>query len=112
MDDTRIAASKGAMEGALFARYEPPESSFRAAFLKRYGTESGVSADTGYDAVMSFARAVDASGAWSGPALAAAILPLHFEGASGPVSFDAAGGVVKTPVLYQVRGDSAVPFGE
>lgn len=64
---------------------------FNANFEKEYGYASEVYCDTTYDCVYAIAKAIQAAGAYDGAKIQAAMAGLKWEGASGPISFNAKG---------------------
>ena len=64
-------------------------------FVTKYTAEFGeapeIYCDTTYDAVYAAAKAIEAAGDYDGAAIRDALTALSFEGASGPLSFDARG---------------------
>lgn len=105
MDRERLADAQGALEGAVFARYDEPADDFIAAFRKRNGADPGNSADTAYDAMKALAYAVNrAATLQTAPVIQMLHAVKDFPGASGTFSFDAKGAVEKKPVLWQVAG--------
>ena len=64
---------------------------FVAAYTAKFGEAPEIYCDTTYDAVWSAAQAIEKAGAYDGEAIRVALTKLEFEGASGPISFDAKG---------------------
>jgi branched-chain amino acid transport system substrate-binding protein len=105
MERERVKAANGALEGTVFAQYEEPAIGFKEAFRKKFATEPGITADSAFDAVMLYAKAIVDVG---GEEVSAVKDRLHnirgYKGASGTFSFDATGAVDKNPVLWRVAG--------
>ena len=117
IDQTTIRAADGAMEGIYFVRYPPAEPDFMEKYRQKFGYHPGISADTGYDAVHIYAAAIENVGSLD-PELVAPILAKlrGYPGASGDITFDEQGGVIKQPLLFQlvkgqqVRAAGTEPF--
>ncbi|MBX7137270.1 MAG: ABC transporter substrate-binding protein [Oligoflexia bacterium] len=105
MEKERVKAAQGALENTIFALYAEPTAAFKDAFRLRYRQEPGITADTAYDAVMLFVRALRDVGRDDAPMVAARLHTLKdFRGASGIFSVDSKGAVDKLPVLWAVHG--------
>jgi ABC-type branched-subunit amino acid transport system substrate-binding protein len=64
---------------------------FVAKYTDKFGEAPEIYCDTTYDAVWAAARAIKAADDYDGAAIRDALTKLSFEGASGPISFDAKG---------------------
>lgn len=64
---------------------------FVTDYTAKYGEAPEIYCDTTYDAVWAAAKAIEAAGVYDGAAIRDALATLSFEGASGPISFDAKG---------------------
>jgi len=64
---------------------------FVAKYTSTYGEAPEIYCDTTYDAVQAAAKAIEKAGKYDGAAIRTALTTLSFEGASGPISFDARG---------------------
>jgi ABC-type branched-subunit amino acid transport system substrate-binding protein len=64
---------------------------FVDTYTAKYGEAPEIYCDTTYDAVYAAAKAIEAAGKYDGAAIRDALAKLSFEGASGPISFDARG---------------------
>jgi len=64
---------------------------FVAKYTEKFGEAPEIYCDTTYDAVWSAARAIKAADDYNGAAIQDALTKLSFEGASGPISFNAIG---------------------
>lgn len=105
MTGDAVKLADGALEGVVSYGYEPSSPGFVARFREKYGKEPwSVGADTAYDALHLYARAVHEAGADSTPLVAKRLLEVRqYEGASGKLSLDSKGGVIKEPVLFRVK---------
>ena len=63
-----------------------------------------MASDTGYDTVKLYAEAMKRSGTTNPQAVARNMQNSSYQGASGVIEFDKDGGLLRTPVLYQVLG--------
>ena len=104
MDEIRIQNAKGALKGCVFARYPEPSKNFVANYTNRFGVAPGVASDTGYDTVKLYAEAMKRSGTTNAQSVARNMQNSSYQGASGVIEFDKDGGLLRTPVLYQVLG--------
>ncbi|MCB0321943.1 MAG: ABC transporter substrate-binding protein [Bdellovibrionales bacterium] len=112
VDETRLLAADGALEGAVTVRYAEALPEFRERFRKRYGEEPGVAAATAFDAARSYFHAIMMTNSTEPRVLKTAYPQLAFEGASGLVRFDAAGAVQRTPQIVRVVGSSVQQMEE
>ncbi len=64
---------------------------FVTKYTAKFGEAPEIYCDTTYDAVYAAAKAIEAAGEYDGAAIRDALTKLSFEGASGPISFDARG---------------------
>jgi len=64
---------------------------FVAKYTAKFGVAPEIYCDTTYDAVWAAAKAIEEAGEYDGAAIRSALTTLSFEGASGPISFDARG---------------------
>lgn len=110
VSNSQIENSQGALEGVLFAQYHPAGDAFTAKYIERYGEKPENSADTSYDAVYIISRALKLEGEDSMPDKIRKSTP--FDGASGRVVFDEAGGVVRDPILFRLEQGKYVEVSE
>jgi len=105
MDKTRIETAQNGLEDTIFALYPEASSSFRIRYERAYGEKPGNSADTGYDTVMLYAHAIEQAQTTDVGAIRKILRTTKdFAGASGTITFDAKGGVIKDPPLWRVSG--------
>lgn len=105
MYPTAISTANGALEGAVYADYAPPELGFQARFQEKFGEKPGTSADKGYDAVRILALAITIAGSQDVSAVRDALArTVNYNGASGRITFSPKRGVVAEPRLFQVLG--------
>lgn len=102
LSEERLAQSKGALEGAMYLGYPPSKKEFVDRYQAKFGEVPGINADTTYDAFMLYVWAIEAEQSFDRMRVQQRLLTASFEGASGLIQFDAAGGVKKTPTLYKV----------
>ncbi|RIL09550.1 MAG: hypothetical protein DCC75_06255 [Proteobacteria bacterium] len=110
MDESRIKSAGDALDGTIFARYPDPDLGFVQQFKIKFGESPGVTADTAYDTLHLYAKAIAQVGSLEIEKVQAALLNMTHKGASGEIVFDSKGGVRKDPVLYQVKGTKMMPF--
>jgi branched-chain amino acid transport system substrate-binding protein len=109
LDDARIAGAHGLFEGLIVGRAAEPTEEFRNAFKRRFGEASGLSAEGGYDAVMSLAQAINDTG--NAETISKVRDNLHhgkYSGAIGSFTFDDSREVVQAPVLFVVKSGKLV----
>ena len=58
VDETRIEAAHGLLEGAIVARTLPPSIVFAQKFKQEYHANPGLSAENGYDAVIALSKGI------------------------------------------------------
>ena len=105
MEKDRVNSAAGALEGTVFALYEKPSETFTKAFVAKYKRDPGITADTAYDAVIVYAKAVRAVNSLNTDEVNKELHSTsRFEGASGTFSFDPKGAVDKSPVLWRISG--------
>ena len=92
--------------------YEPPQRKFLERFTKKYGKEPwSIGADTAYDALMLVAQTINHAKTDDPILVRRQLLEVrNYAGASGVFSIDAHGGVQRSPILSQVRGNALVPL--
>lgn len=103
--------SGGALDGTVYTKPQsnsPRIEAFRTAYRAAYGQDPGVVADTAYDATMLILEAIVATTSSSHPVTGEGIHDhlLHvrdYAGASGVLSFDANGDVLKPIGLFALR---------
>lgn len=107
-----IKTANGALDGVIFSLYPEAKPSFVSAYQARYHEKPGISADTAYDAVQVYAAAVKKTGTEEAQVVQKALLELEiYDGASGPIHFDARGAVdSKKPKLFRLEGSSYKPL--
>jgi len=104
LDDNRIAAAKGLFEGLVIGRAADPTEEFRNQFKSRFGQAPGLSAEGGYDAVVSLVQAIKATGSADNITKVRDHLQHGtYSGAIGSFSFDENREVVQAPVLFIVK---------
>ena len=77
---------------------------FRIAFREKHGSEPGITADVGYDAVKMIAQAIEKAKGTSGDAIRRGLKMLeNYPGVSGTMTFDENGDVHKPMEMMRVR---------
>jgi branched-chain amino acid transport system substrate-binding protein len=105
MEKNRVKDAQGALDGAIFAMYDKPAKGFSKSFADKFKHEPGISADTAYDVVGLFARAIEQARTTGTEKTKQVLLSTrNYQGASGTFSIDDKGAVDKKPVLWEVRG--------
>jgi branched-chain amino acid transport system substrate-binding protein len=104
VDETRIIDAQGALENCIFARYPDPNEIFIEKFQREFHTAPGITADTAYDTLMLYAKAIKENRSLESQALSKSLLASNYSGASGNIVFDTHGGVKKEPIFYIVKG--------
>ncbi|HVZ17418.1 MAG TPA: penicillin-binding protein activator [Terriglobales bacterium] len=110
-DDPQILKDQGrTAEGAVFSSPLPPDGTdpivagFRESYTRKFGKKPGLVADYGYDALRVLAEAAKLSRGTDGDALRSGLREIRdFHGASGLITFDANGDVLKPAGLRTVR---------
>lgn len=104
IDDSRLASAQGALEGAIYARYNPAVSGFQDNYKKMFNKEAGTTADTAYDAVNLFVKALRDAGTDDVTKVNAVMASYTtFDGASGKLTFDGKRGVARPPAFWHVK---------
>lgn len=112
IDDTRLKAANGSLDGTIFTKYKPPSDDFERKFTAEYGIKPGVASDTGYDALNLLNKSISDSKTLDTDKVKVALQNSDYNGASGHITFDPLGGVNKKPLLYIVKGDKIEEFKE
>jgi branched-chain amino acid transport system substrate-binding protein len=96
-----------AAEGVVYSVPAPADTAstaakaFRNSFQKKFGEEPGITADAAFDAIKLLVAAIKTSGN-DGAKIQAYLDGVHgYDGASGEISFDKNGDVIK-PFLFKV----------
>lgn len=103
IDDARVAAAGGLLEGLLVARALPPSKTFSENYSAEYKTLPGLSAENGYDAIYALKYAIDAAGSLDPKSVAQKMAGIRFSGAAGDIAFNDSRGVEQPPGLYKVK---------
>ena len=110
IDASRLTGPEGGLEGAVFMRLYQTAADFEKKFQVRFGVAASYPADFAFDALLALARAIEASKSLDPSAIAPALAQVSFEGASGLVSFDREGCIVRTPSIWRVVGGAFEPL--
>jgi len=102
LDDTRVAAARGALEGVIVARALSPSADFIRRFKEKFNEAPGLSAENGYDSLVAFAKAITAAGTTDTQQVQKFLKDIQFSGAAGQVAFDESRAVQRSPAFYRV----------
>lgn len=103
MDDSHVAASDGALNGAELYLFNPPGPAFVGTFTERYRVAPGVFADSAYDATASLLAAINRAGSLERSRVIAALHELRFTGSSGEqVGYDRHGLLARKISLHRI----------
>ncbi len=111
MDETRIKEAQGALDRVIYAKYPDPTGDFVEKFKKEYQVQPGVTADTAYDSIILYSKAITNAKSFDLGIVSSEMQRISLHGASGQVSFDSEGGVVKDPLIYQIIDGAELPVG-
>lgn len=109
LEDPQIEIANGALENILFAAYEDSATDFVDKYRKRFSISSDLGADTGYDILYVFKRAIEEAQSFEPKTLQNVILNTTLTGASGAIRFDSQGGIIKSPIFKRLKGTRRVP---
>ncbi len=116
-DPTLLRIAGPRSEGIVYTKAIEPApgdtalSHFVSAYKSRYGEAPGLIADTGYDAVNMVVAAARGIAVMDGPAFAASLGRIReFHGASGLMSFDENGDIIKPVGIKQISGGQFRPL--
>lgn len=101
MDDTRVTAADGALTGTTYVRYPEPAKTFVKDFVEYFGVQPGITADSAYDTVMLYAKALKRDHGGQSR-LVTELVRVSLQGASGVIQFDQRGGIERKPQLFKV----------
>ena len=112
MTEEKIRLASGALEGTVAYGYAPATKEFMAAYTARYGSAPySIGADTSYDIVRLYAKAINEAGTGDPLVVRRKLIQVRdYPGASGRLSIDDKGGVLRNPILFVVRGQQLVPL--
>lgn len=111
MDQTRLDNAAGALDGTIYSQQPSAGPDFTESFESFYGYEPGITSDTAYDAVMLYAQAVREASTKDFHQVKHAMNAIkEFDAATGPVTFDENGGVIKEVVFWQVQNGESVKY--
>lgn len=110
MTGEKILSAAGALEGTVSYGYPPASPSYLDLFQKKFGREPwSISSDTAYDALTLLAKVINEKKSLSPELIAGELRKVRdYRGASGVFSIDEKGGVLRTPILYVVKGNHNV----
>lgn len=103
LDEARVISARGLLEGMIVGRAAQPTDEFRSTFTNRFGEPPGLSAEGGYDAVLSLSQAVKQAGSFDSKAVQDTLQRGLYSGAIGAFHFDKNREVVQPPELLLVR---------
>ena len=114
-DPSLITLAGNNAEGIIYTKAVEPESDepvykhFLNSYEKEYGQKPGLIADTGYDAVKMLHKAIQNLPAFNGPNIAEQLRKIkNYQGASGLMSFDANGDIIKPVGIKTIRNGEFV----
>ncbi|MCB0320986.1 MAG: ABC transporter substrate-binding protein [Bdellovibrionales bacterium] len=110
LDRTRLRDAQGALENAITVVYPESTASFQTRFKERFGENPGISADTAYDTLMLYAKAIEQAGSLDPLRVREALSSISLHGASGEISFDTKGAISRIPILRQAFGLTLQPL--
>jgi branched-chain amino acid transport system substrate-binding protein len=103
LDDARVASARALFEGMIIGRAAEPTQEFQSTFAKRFGEQPGLSAEGGYDAVITLAQAIRDVGSFDVQQVRDKLQHGNFSGAIGNFTFDGNREIAQAPVLFVVR---------
>lgn len=113
MDKTTVKNSQGGLQGNIFAQYPESQQWFQEKFQQEYNTSPGVSADTAYDVLKLYAKAITNAQSFDLKKVKQQMNSYkNFTGASGELQFDGHGGILKDPVLWEVKGNEFIRYNK
>jgi len=105
MEKAIVAGTRTVGSGAAYEQFVP-------AYTEKFGAAPETYCDTTYDAVWAVAKAIEAAGAYDGTKIRTALTKLEFDGATGPISFNAIGDRTSGAFeIWEVEVDAATPTG-
>lgn len=108
LEDQQIEIANGSLEGLIFATYQDSAEDFISRYRAKFKMAPDLSADTGYDVLYVYKDAIERAQSFEPKQLEQALLKTNMTGASGAITFDSKGGVVKTPIFKRLRGHRRV----
>jgi branched-chain amino acid transport system substrate-binding protein len=108
LEDQQIEIANGSLEGLIFATYQDSAEDFISRYRAKFNVAPDLGADTGYDVLYVFKDAIDRAQSFEPKLLEQARLTTNLTGASGTITFDSKGGVVKTPIFKRLQGRQRV----
>ena len=113
MDKIQLEQAKGTLEGVEFTLNPEADKSFRDAFVKRYSRDPGISADMAYDAMNLLIRAIKETKSIEPKIIGKYLLTIKdLKGASGLITFDEKGGIVRPATIMKLSGDKYVQISQ
>lgn len=108
MDDTRLKEGQGALENTIFASYPQANLEFSKKYKKLYNSNPGPGADTAYDTIILYSKAIKQTKSFDVNIVKNKLLKINHIGASGKILFDRFGGVIKQPLFFKVKKGSFI----
>ena len=108
LEDPQIEVANGSLEGVIFATYSDSAKDFVDRYRARFSLAPDLGADTGYDVLYVYKSAIERAKGFDLNAIKREMLATQMQGASGPITFDSKGGVVKTPIIKKLQGSERV----
>lgn len=111
IDEERLKLANGALDDTIMAGYPKSSAEFITAFKAEYNEEPQISADKGYDFVKLLVSAIKKAGSLDISKINEELKKTkNFPGASGNITFDNQGGLIKDPVFYAVKENNFIPL--
>jgi len=106
LDETTRGLANGNLEGIYWTDNQAPEPKFKNRYESAFKQTPKISAEYGYDSVMLYAEAIRKVGSFKPEKVQPILSSIkNYKGASGDITFDKSGGVLKSPKLFQLSGD-------
>ena len=112
LDEKLIRDAKGAAEGTIESCLTEAQPWFVEKFKAKYGTIPERAADTGYDTLMVYVKAIEQAKTFDLQKVLPILAKTKFDGASGSFEFNEIGDAVRVPHLKQVREGKLEVYSE
>lgn len=109
MDETTRTAAGGDHEGTIYGGYGDSDPEFLKKYVDLYGHKPGRSADTAYDVIGLYKKVIDEAKSDDVTIIKKNLVKVAgYRGASGVITFDEKGGIIREPRLFKVHGPESV----
>lgn len=114
MDQTRLEQANGTLDGTIYVQAPEASKVFIEEFKVRYNTEPGVSSDTAYDAITWLASALNKTTDMSPKNIALIMRKMQSldNTASGTLTFDTKGSILRDPALWIVNDNKLEKYAK